>query len=205
MDNIDFLPERIKAQRAMKRRLLRQGYLLGLCAVALVALGYIQHRRVIKAQGELEMLADREQNIRSQLEMREMLQRQEADLMIMKRIEDQFGSRINPLDILSEIERILPESTVLTSFNLETMEYLPAGASETSDRPVDGSFRTDMSSNRVRLVLTGLAPNDVDVANFIGQLSASAIFEDVNMGYAKNVTFRTRNAREFQASCYVVR
>jgi hypothetical protein len=56
---------------------------------------------------------------------------------------------------------------------------------------------------RVRLMLTGIAPGDVDVANFIGQLSASPLVEDVNMGYAKTVEFRGRLAREFQASCYI--
>ncbi len=58
---------------------------------------------------------------------------------------------------------------------------------------------------RVRVVLAGLAPTDVDVANFIGQLSASPLFENVNMGYAKTVRFRGRSAREFQASCYLAK
>jgi len=65
--------------------------------------------------------------------------------------------------------------------------------------------KEDKAVHRVRLVLTGLAPTDVDVANFIGQLSASRLFEDVTMGYAKNVSFRGRSAREFRASCYVAR
>ena len=50
-----------------------------------------------------------------------------------------------------------------------------------------------------------MAPTDVDVANFIGQLAGSRVFEDVNMGYARNVPFRTRTARKFQVSCYVIR
>ena len=58
---------------------------------------------------------------------------------------------------------------------------------------------------RVLLVIDGMAPNDVDVANFIGQLSACPLFEDVHMGYAKTVRFRGAEAREFQAKCYVIR
>jgi len=50
-----------------------------------------------------------------------------------------------------------------------------------------------------------MAPTDVDVANFIGQLAGSRLFEGVNMGYARNVTFRSRSARQFQVSCYVIR
>ena len=50
-----------------------------------------------------------------------------------------------------------------------------------------------------------LSPNNVDVANFIADLSASPLFEEVDMGYAKNIVFRSKAAKEFQASCYVVR
>ena len=60
-------------------------------------------------------------------------------------------------------------------------------------------------SRRIRLVLTGLAPSDIDVANFIGQLASSPLFEDVNMGYAKTVFHENYEAREFQASCFIVR
>jgi Tfp pilus assembly protein PilN len=63
----------------------------------------------------------------------------------------------------------------------------------------------EVTVKRVQLLVTGLAPSDVDVANFIGHLSASPLFEDVNMGYAKNVVVRGRTAREFQATCFVAR
>jgi len=43
------------------------------------------------------------------------------------------------------------------------------------------------------------------VANFIGQLSASLLFEEVSMGFARTETFRGRSARRFQASCYLVK
>ena len=58
---------------------------------------------------------------------------------------------------------------------------------------------------RVHIFFTGLATSDVDVANFIGQLATSQLLEDVNMGYAKNVTVKGKIAREFSDSCYVSR
>ena len=53
--------------------------------------------------------------------------------------------------------------------------------------------------------LTGLSPTDIEIANFIGQLSASPLFEDVNMGYARTEEFDGRVGRKFQASCLVAR
>ena len=63
----------------------------------------------------------------------------------------------------------------------------------------------DASVRRIRLTVTGLSPTDVDVANFIGQLSASPLFEDVNIGYTKTINHQDRSARQFQASCYLIR
>jgi hypothetical protein len=85
----------------------------------------------------------------------------------------------------------------LTNLAMETVEIrMPPVAG----RPTG---EAEKPVKRVRLVLTGMAPSDVDVANFIGQLAGSKVFEDVNMGYARNITYRSRTARKFQASCYV--
>ena len=120
-----------------------------------------------------------------------------SDLMIKKRIEEQLGRRVGTLDVLGELQRVMPESMTLTNLAMETVEIrMPAAAG----RPAG---EADKPVKRVRLVLTGMAPSDVDVANFIGQLAGSKVFEDVNMGYARNITYRNRTARKFQASCYV--
>ena len=213
MENIDFLPEQIKAQRARRRRLMRQGYLLGLCALVLLGLAYTRQMRISKALAELDMLEVRADNVACQLAALEGLRKQQADLLIKKQINDHLGSRINAMEVLVELGELLPESMALTRLEMETKEFrVPVeyvanvhSAARASAAPSERKRKKERIVKRVRLVLTGLAPTDVDVANFIGQLSASHVFEDVNMGYAKNLVFRGRTAREFQASCYVVK
>ncbi len=211
MENVDFLPERIKDQRLRRRRLLRQGYLIAICVCALVFLGYIRQGRLEQAKAELALLDGRSMNIQRQLVTRAALEQQLQDLMVKKRIDERLGSRINVLDVMGELQRIIPESMALRELDIETMEVRlkvdRAGRTYSSRRASAGSGRIKATRvvNRIRMVITGIAPTDVDVANFIGQLSASPLFEDVNMGYAKNMVFRGRSAREFQASCYVTR
>jgi Tfp pilus assembly protein PilN len=209
MEKIDFLPERIKVQRARRASLVRQVCLLGVCLAALAALAYVRHQRIGSAKAELIALKDQSTNMQRQLAFRGELERQQADLMIKKRIDDQLGSRVNALEVLAELERLLPESIVLTSLNLEAVELRvplkPAEDKASSSARAANNRPKEKVVKRVRLVFTGLAPSDVDLANFIAQLSAGRLFEDINMGYAKNVDFRGRSAREFQASCYVVR
>jgi len=214
MHEIDFLPERIIVQRARRQRLVRDSYLVAICIVGLAALGYWRHGGLQQAEGALHAAAKRSRDVQTRLKILDSLEQQQAELMIKKRIADHLGSRVNTQDVMAELQRLLPTSMALSSLNLETMEVrLPVTRSR--GRRTNTSLRVapagvqprgeEKSLYRVRLVLTGLAPTDVDVANFIGQLSASRLFEDVTMGYAKNVSFRGRSAREFRASCYVAR
>jgi Tfp pilus assembly protein PilN len=209
MEKIDFLPERVRTQRARNASLIRQGCLLAVCVLALTVLAYARQQRISAAKAELVSLKDQGANVQRQLAFRSDLERQQADLMIKKRIDEQLGSRVNTLEVLAEMERLLPESIVLTSMNLEAVELRipmkPAEEKSASSARSSDNRPKEKVVKRVRLIFTGLAPSDVDLANFIAQLSAGRLFEDINMGYAKNVDFRGRSAREFQASCYVVR
>lgn len=210
MDDIDFLPERIKTQRARKRRLTRQGYLLAIAVAALAVWAYFGGQRLAGAQGRLYLLQERSAGMERQLALKGQLEHQLADLLIKERISKTLGSRVSVLDITHEIERLLPASMFLKDLRLETIEYRSrsagAGGVNSSRRATAGPGRTRTKAvKRVRLTITGLAPSDVSVANFIGQLSTSPIFEEVGMGYTKKTVYRKRIAREFKASCYVVR
>jgi Tfp pilus assembly protein PilN len=204
MLNIDFLPERICRQRALRKRIVRQGWLLAGCALALVVLGYVRQDRIATAKAEQQMLNDRAMNVQQQLRVRDALEKQQAELVVMQQIEQDLGSRINVLDVLSELERVTPPTVSLTHLAMETMDVrVPKQQSLRRRRELENG--RDASVRRIRLTVTGLSPTDVDVANFIGQLSASPLFDDVNMDYARNREFRGRQAREFRAMCYVAR
>jgi Tfp pilus assembly protein PilN len=210
MNEIDFLPERIKDQRKRRRRLFHQGYLMALCIVGLGVMTYVLQLRVDRARGELELLRGRSRALDTQIALRDRLNQQLAELMIKSRIEEQLGRRVGTLEVLGELQKVMPESLTLTNMTMETVAVQAAAEAgerrNTSNQPVSrGGAAKDKTVKRVRLVLTGMAPTDVDVANFIGQLAGSKLFEDVSMCYAKNVSFRKRPAREFQANCYLTR
>jgi len=207
---VDFLPERVTIHRAMRARLIRQGHLLGIMLVAIVGLGFFNEERIGRAEAEMTALDTQSANMTGQLEQMFDLQQQLSDLMIKQRIDNRLGSRINGMAILGELGRILPESMALTSLELDARTVI------VKLKPATGGVATavgarrakkDMNKtiNRLKLTITGLSPNNVDVANFIADLSASPLFEEVDMGYAKNIDFRGKQAKEFQVSCYVVR
>jgi Tfp pilus assembly protein PilN len=212
MREVEFLPEQIRQQRARHRRLLRQGYLLAACVAGMGLLTYVRHGRMAEAGAEVAMLTRRADNLQHQLAMIPALERKLAGLLIKKRIDEKLGSRTDCTAVLAELCRLVPVNMALASMDLKTIEVRVKAAkppqpslSRTAVPAAKASEETEEVVRRVRLVLTGLAPTDVDVANFIGQLAACCLFEDVNMGYAKTVDFRGRSAREFQVSCYLAK
>jgi Tfp pilus assembly protein PilN len=206
-DEIDFLPRSIRADRARRRSLKRQIWLVVFVVGGLTGLGHVRQGQIAEGKASLAALSTQITTVNRQLAMRNDLEQQLADLMIKKRIDDTLGSRANALEVLAELERTLPESIVLTSLTLEAVEVrTPVKRSSSGDAPVAAApVPREKVSKRVRLVFTGMAPTDVDVANFIAQMSAGRLFEDVSMGYSRNMEYRGRNVRDFQASCYVAR
>ncbi|MFA6133709.1 MAG: PilN domain-containing protein [Phycisphaerae bacterium] len=183
--------------------MIRQLILVGLATLGVAALAGLRQGQIAQAHAEMAALEDQSAAIHKQMSFRQDLERQQADLMIKKRIDDQLGSRVNALEVLAEMERLLPETIFLTNLNLEA-KSVPVPV-KPADRSASAGLGGERITKRVQLTFTGLAPTDVDLANFIAQMSACKLFEDVSMGYSRNVEYRGRTVREFQASCYVVR
>jgi Tfp pilus assembly protein PilN len=206
---IDFLPERIITRRATRERIVRQGYLLGIMLAAIIGLGYFNEERIGRAEAQMAHLDNQSLSMTRRIENMYGLQRQLSDLMITQRIDNRLGSRVNGMDILGELGRILPKTMTLTSLDLDarkvTVKSKPAAPGVATPVGRRSKRTANRTINRLKLTITGLSPNNVDVANFIADLSASPLFDDVNMGYAKNIVFRGKSAKEFEASCYVAR
>ena len=208
MTPIDFLPKRIRVQQALRERRTRQVYLVLVSIAVLVLVASFRQERLGSARGEVSKLIRRKSKYECRLGIRASLEQQLVELRVKKQINSTLGTRVDALDLLAEIGRVVPECVVLTSLDFETTDIrspLESNGGMRGSVRAGGAKLNDQTHKRIRLTMTGLAPRDVDVANFIGRMSSSPLFEDVNMGYAKNVVFRGRNAREFKASCYVVK
>ncbi len=221
----EFLPERIRQRRLRRRRLVRQGYLLASCIAIMGVLTYVRHERIVQEKINLAAMERLGGSLHRQVTMIEPLESQMADLLIKKRIDEELGSRTDCTAVLAELCRVTPLNVSMISLEMKTVElkvegYGKSGLLSSGPHRINRGVRPVAAARgmnpykpvsgdsaggvrRVRVVVTGLAPSDVDVANFIGQLSASPLFENVNMGYSRTVVFCERSARQFQASCYL--
>lgn len=213
MNSVEFLPERIKQHRRRRGRLIRRGTLMVMCLGGLALLSVYRQGQISQVRAEAAGLDAQTVALKQEIAKIGPLEQQMGDLLIKKRIDEELGSRTDCTAVLAELCRLLPQNMAMVSLDMKTVEMKlearggPA-AINTSLAPVAAGTAPPAEAGpvkRVRLVITGLAPSDVDVANFIGQLSACPLLEDLNMGYAKNVVFRGQPAREFQATCYLAR
>jgi Tfp pilus assembly protein PilN len=213
MHNIDFLPRRIKEQRRKRRRRVRQGAIVCACVAVLVAIGFVRQESINQVHAEWQQLERQVRQVHSQLSLREELEKEWNQLVRKQQISEQFDTRLTARDVLAELGHRLPESMALTDLELEADSVLldpskPARVLNTSSgrpRTVAPPATRKQRITRIRLVITGLAPSDVDIANFVGQLASSPLFEDVNMGYTREIRFQGKTARQFKATCFTAR
>jgi Tfp pilus assembly protein PilN len=212
MKPVEFLPERIRQQRRRRQRLVWQGCLLALCLGALVLCSYLRQEAITQVRAVALQEQERVENLAQQISMLGPLEQQMADLLIKKRIDEELGSRTDCTAVLAELGRVLPADMNLTFLEIKPVDVrqevspaAPAAAPAGKAPTAAPESPATITVKRIRLVITGQALSDVDVANFIGQLSACPLLEEVNMGYAKNVVVNNQPAREFQASCYLAR
>ncbi|MDY7009241.1 MAG: hypothetical protein SVV80_00610 [Planctomycetota bacterium] len=213
---VEFLPKYIRHQRRRRRRLIRQGYLLVACLVVMGILTCVRAERAAQARNNLAMLEKSSNNLKKHAAKITSLERQMSDLLIRKQINEELGCRTDCTVVLAELCRITPPGIVLVSLDLKTVGV----SAEDSEQPSPATGHHDLKpgvvgekgrkadaeiARRARMVITGLAPNDVDVANFIGQLSASTLLDNVNTDYTRTVVFRGQLVREFQTKCYLAR
>lgn len=206
MQHIDFLPEHIKAHRLRRRRLVQYCYVLVVIAAGIGLWGYSWRGRISRANDELKRLEHQCNQVHIQLAGLEQLQRQQAQLLIKERISNTLGSRVNALDLLAELERVLPQGVSLMNLTMEAVQVqVPIETAANTSSRTRTETQHYSTVNRVKFTVTAIAPTDVDVANSIAQLSSSPLLEDINMAYARTINMEGRQAKEFQAVCHVAR
>jgi Tfp pilus assembly protein PilN len=200
---IDFLPEHVRQKRRRRARLIRQVNLLVVCAAGLAVLGAVRQRSVRHADAGLIELRQANARAARQLQQRMDLEREWASLLQKRQIDRRLGSSLTVRDVLAELSHRLPESMSLTELKVRAVQ---AGGSRRRSG-ASGSLRraggTGQPGRRLRLEVAGLSPTSEAIANFLGRLGSSPLFEDVNLEFTQDTLFRGKDAREFRATCLV--
>lgn len=210
--DIDFLPSRYWRERDQRRRaVFRRGMLA--VVLALMTVGAVGQRQM---RGRLEQTRDslhaHAQRMTAQLETPDRLRERIAALDDKANLLTWLHLRVAPTRLLATISRALPQYVSLHELDLRSEARGSSGltppAGDATGKPAlpESPLRKDLetlqadSARRVWCVnLSGQAPDDRAIAQFLTRLKQSGLFAEVTLLYTDRQTWAEGDIRRFAA------
>jgi len=218
MTELDFLPDWYQVRQERRR-----GYFvfvwLGACLLTVMGLWfYLANSHIGQCRADLHQLQKERNLVNEQLLKIDKLRVVRDDLTRKSQIADKLHHRPDVVHVTSRLIELTPDDVSLVELEFQTeklKDSMPAGAPATPRRissgrssPAPATTRAPTSEaigrTRYLLKITGVAPVDVTIANFIARLSGSEAFTDVQMDYTKDVKRSGRLMRQFEVTCQLV-
>lgn len=201
MNEINFLPQSFLEAQNRRLRLFREiAILVGLVLIGLALFaghsGQVMSVRNQTASKNDELDAAK---LRSKEVVR--LQSQQSKLKLQLAVHQGLSMPLNLSSILAVISDVLPLKLALTEISMSAENPkldLPTYRKSKKSKKSRNKKTAVVRHKVMKIQLVGLSPSDVDVANLVGALAASPIFQNVKMRYAKGTKLNNATAREFR-------
>ena len=196
MRDLEFLPAWYPQTRRRKRQVLLQAWVTVCSVIALAAWLLLTQRSVRAADSTLAGLdvqlatTQKELNKLDELINKQKQWRQEEDVV------SRLGLHVETTRMFNAIEAALPQEMAILDLSLTVDEQLLPVATLADAQAVQQA--QSQMSRRLKVKMLGVAPTDVDLANFLGKLSVVPFFENVAMTYAKDRAEGGHVMREFE-------
>ncbi len=206
MNDVNFLPDSYVRQCHARNRRLRH---FGMIAAVTVLMGgwlLIDAARLAGLEQYALVVESQASAIEAQARQAAALETQRAELAREVTVQRQLAAPVTFAQITATVGSLLPDAATITDFSLNGRRPLPdviakvsnrSGASQGSRMP-PAPAGTRREVDQVAVSIHGLAPNDVEVANFVGLLSKHALFSDVKLLYSKPLQVGDLIGREFR-------
>jgi len=191
MREMDFVPSWYPLMRRRKRWLKLQ---ITATLVSVVALSgwMLESRASVKAKRELRGLLDMKLTqsseelhlLSEQVELKAQLQKQ-------KQIMDRVGRHVESSRMLALFEKTLTPEMSVTELKMDTMESVRKGSNDTDSRTAATIER------RLLVNVSGVAPTDLDISEFLERLSKVRFCENVQLLEASDITQDSHRMRKF--------
>ena len=174
-NELSFLPEDFLERKARRRANFLCGA-LSVIVMGTVGMAFAVSERAMHGLDEAAVAIDRQYaDAGIQIAQVEKLHAAQKQLVNHAELAATLVERVPRTNILAELTNALPAGTSLIDFYLETAQKSAAPATNGEVMKAGEQPAPD-----VKIKLTGMADNDVQVAQFIGKLNQSKLFKDVN-------------------------
>ena len=208
-DSVNFLPGWYVADRrrgaARKRQMLLAAVMIG----AMAMLWHQSRQQTEQLSLYRDSLAAQLQAAEGQITEMVKLQKARAELSRQVNIYRQLALPINYSQVSGTVAALTPDDVFLDELEVRTEQLREKRVVGVSNADRGGRKRNAKPQTIVetRTIITvdirGIAPNDVAIANFVGQLAASDLFQNVKMVYSRQGKIGNAITREFYISMHI--
>lgn len=199
MREMEFLPDWYPRLRQRKRRIALQGWMTLLVIGALALWLSLINRNTAAAQEQLTQLSD--DLVRTQLDLDKLksLEHLQEQLRIQDEVMARIGLHVEMTRLINALETAMSHDMSLLGLNMEVQEQERriAGLADIVNKSAKPQTLLD---RRLTIKLRGVAPTDVELANFMFKLTNDPLFESVALNYARERREQGHLLREFEVS-----
>lgn len=205
MREIEFLPNWYPTFRRRRGLVVAQAWATAVILTAIGLFGVAEHQKVMAEERAGAVLQREIAQTKSELKLLD-------EQLVLKKQLDRQGEILSKVGLQIDFTRLLAELDVMMGGDMFLVEFVAdteevvrtadnAGSNNTKSRAVDKSANSASAQKcdrKLKVKLVAVAPNDVDVANFLAGLTNKAYLDQVAMTYAKDRTQQGRIMREFE-------
>jgi Tfp pilus assembly protein PilN len=205
--NLSFLPDDYLANKARRRANSICAALLGVSLLGLGAAWFVADHALSTTRTEHDAITQQFELESLRLKQVEQLQKQQQYLSRQAELTDALIERVPRSVILAELTNGLPKGVSLTDFNLDSqlrpvVQPPPTAKNAVAQRKANEKnavVNSDLQPRLYNVVLKiqGIAQNDVQVADFIGQLNQSPLLDEVNLSFSQTKPIQQQPLRQF--------
>lgn len=199
MRELEFLPDWYPRLRQRKRRIALQGWMSLLIVAGLGLWLMLINRNTAHAQERLDQLSADLSTTQLDLDKLRSLEDLQKQLRIQDEVMARIGLHVEMTRMINALEAAMSKDMSLIDLEMEVREQEKklTALADLVKKP----SRTDTVLDRRLIVkLRGVAPTDVELANFLFKLTNESLFEAVTLNYARERRERRHLMREFEVS-----
>jgi Tfp pilus assembly protein PilN len=194
MRELEFLPDWYPKLRRRRRMVVIQAWLTVVMALSLALWLFMAHRNTHEKQAQISRLEGQLAQTHSELRQLDELLDIKRQLQVQEQVISKIGVHVEVTRMLAELDRLMPKEMSLLDLKLDTLEQPRkvdnvVAAMAAKDEPMD---------RRLLVHLWGVAPSDLDLANFYGKLGDVPFFDHVAIGESADFADNGHLMRKFE-------
>jgi Tfp pilus assembly protein PilN len=197
---IDFLPDWYPKVRQRKRMVALQAWVTLILIGGLGLWMLLAQRNVQAREVELDGLRTDVTQSETEIARLDELQQVQKELGKQMEIYVKIGRPVDTTRVITTLESLMPSEMALLDLTVEAEE----GAKPTTGNPLSGRSGKDggkaQPESRLRFRLHGVAPTDMDLAEFLARLTGKPFFKNVELLISHERQERGHVMREFEVA-----